>query len=75
MERLCGAMKELLLGGASQVDSQWQDFLDGLDADAADSLRAEPDEVPADLGEKVSAIAQLLDLDTDEDGETETEDP
>ena len=75
MERLCGAMKELLLGGASQIDSQWQDFLDGLDADAADGLCAEPDEVPADLGEKVSAIAQLLDLDTDEDDKAEPEEP
>ena len=75
MERLCGAMKELLLGGASRIDSQWQDFLDGLDADAADGLCAEPDEVPADLGEKVSAIAQLLDLDTDEDDKAEPEEP
>lgn len=69
MERLCGAVKELLLGGAEQVDTARQAFLDGLDTDAA-----EPEEIPADLGEKVSAIAQLLELDTDEgDEEQETD--
>ncbi len=73
VERLCGAVKELLLGSAEQVDSEWQDFLGTWEDETVDALPAEPDAPPADLGEKVSAIAQLLDLDADEGDEAETE--
>ena len=73
MERLCGAVKELLLGSAEQVDSEWQDFLGTWEDETVDALPAEPDAPLADLGEKVSAIAQLLDLDADEGDEAETE--
>jgi len=69
VERLCGAMKTLLLGGAEQVDSEWQDFLGTWEDEAALSLPTEPDEAPADLGEKVGAIARLLELDSDDEGD------
>ena len=69
VERLCDSMKALLLGGAEQVDSEWQDFLGNWEDEAAHKLPAEPDEPPADLGEKVGAIARLLELDADDEGD------
>lgn len=62
-ERLCGAIKDLLSGGASQVDAEWQDFLRGLN----DETPSEENEAPADLGDKVGEIARLLELDGEDE--------
>ena len=63
-ERLCGAVKELLSDGVDQVEAEWQDFLRSMD----EEMPATEGAAPADLGDKVGAIARLLELDTEDAG-------